>query len=149
VIAPDTPAPLWPGVNAGLNAVATVLIVVGLVAVKRGAIGWHKACMTAAFAVSAAFLASYLGYHATSPSVPYPPDGPARGAYLAMLLSHILLALGVAVLVPVTVWWGWTGRLPRHRRWARITAPIWLYVSVTGVAVYVWLYHVAGARPVP
>ncbi|MHC5019910.1 MAG: DUF420 domain-containing protein [Planctomycetota bacterium] len=140
--------PLWPGINAGLNACATLCIVAGLIAVKRGRVAGHRQLMTAAFTISAVFLASYLAYHATGAETKYPADAPGRGPYLIMLLSHIALALPTAILVPVVVVLGWRDRIDRHRRLAKITAPIWLYVSFTGVLVYWWLYWFAGARPV-
>jgi putative membrane protein len=144
---PALPLPVWPGVNAALNGCATLCIVTGLIAVKRGAVPLHKACMSAAFFISAAFLVSYLSYHATGLETPYPKTEPGRGLYLVMLLSHILLAVPTAVLVPIVVVLGWRDKLERHRRWAKITAPLWLYVSFTGVCIYVWLYLYAGARP--
>jgi len=140
--------PLWPGINSGFNACATVCIVAGLIAVKRGRVAGHKQFMLAAFALSVCFLVSYLSYHALGNETPYPTDAPGRGAYLILLLTHIVLALPTAILVPWVVWLGWTDRVERHRRWARITAPIWLYVSFTGVVVYLWLYWFAGARPI-
>lgn len=141
------PLPVWPGINAAINGCATVLVCAGLIAVKRGKIERHKQFMTGAFVVSALFLASYLAYHATGAETPYPSDVPYRVPYLLLLLSHILLAVPTAIVVPIVVTLGYRGQLDRHRRWAKITAPMWLYVSVTGVVVYVWLYLYAGARP--
>ncbi len=139
--------PVWPGVNAALNGCATLCIVIGLIAVKRGAVPLHKVCMSAAFVISAAFLVSYLSYHATGLETPYPKSAPGRGPYLILLLSHIVLAVPTALIVPVVVVLGWRDTIDRHRRWAKITAPLWLYVSFTGVCIYVWLYLYAGARP--
>lgn len=149
MIAPDAPVPLWPGINAALNGLAAAGIVAGLVAVKRGAIGVHKACMGAALAVSVAFLVSYVSYHVSHRGLltRYPDDVAGRGAYLALLISHTVLAVPVAILAPLTAWLGWRDRIAAHRRLAKVTAPVWLYVSVTGVAVYVWLYWIAGGRP--
>lgn len=137
-------APAWPTVNAGLNAAAAACLVAGFVAVKRQRIGAHKACMLSALACSAAFLVSYLAYHFTSAGVtPFPRTGAAKAAYLVLLGSHTLLALPVAICAPLTAILGLRGRIDRHRRLAKVTLPLWLYVSVTGVAVYVWLYWVA------
>ena len=149
MIAPDSPLPLWPGINAALNGLAAVGIVAGLIAVKRGNIRVHKACMGAALAVSVVFLCSYIAYHVSHRGLvtQYPDAVAGRSAYLVLLVSHTLLALPVAILAPLTAWLGWRGRIDRHRRLAKVTAPLWLYVSVTGVAVYVWLYLIAGGRP--
>jgi putative membrane protein len=140
--------PLWPGVNSGFNACATLCIIAGLIAVKRGRVEGHKKFMLAAFALSVCFLASYVAYHAMGNETPYPEDAPGRGGYLILLASHVLLAMPTAILVPIVVWLGVRDRLDRHRKWAKITAPLWLYVSFTGVLVYWWLYWYAGARPI-
>ena len=140
------PAPLQEGsylwladLNATLNATATVLIVAGLLAIQRRRETLHKRLMLAATAVSAAFLVSYLIYHAKVGSVPY--RGTLGAVYYPILISHIVLAAAVAPLVLLTVRAGLKDQRPRHRRLARVTAPIWLYVSVTGVVVYVMLYR--------
>jgi putative membrane protein len=138
-------APVWPTVNAALNAAAAICLTAGLVAIRHRRIPVHRACMLAALACSVAFLVSYLAYHASLAGVVtrFPGTGAARTAYLVLLGSHTLLALPVAILAPVTATLGLRGRIDRHRRLARVTAPSWLYVSVTGVAVYVWLYWLA------
>ena len=138
--------PAWPTVNAALNAAAAVCLVAGLVAVKRGNVPRHRACMLAALTCSGVFLASYLTYHAVAGSVRYPADVAGRTGYLILLVSHTVLAVPVAVLAPLTGWLGLTDRIGTHRRLAKVTLPLWLYVSVTGVAVWAWLYLVAGAR---
>jgi uncharacterized membrane protein YozB (DUF420 family) len=143
----------FPALNASLNAAAGVLLVAGYVAIRRGAVRVHVACMLTALVVSAVFLASYLYYHiaikggrATSFSeqAPLAPDG-VRYLYYAILGSHTLLAAAVAPLALITAYLGLTNRLSRHVRLARWTMPIWLYVSVTGVVVYWMLYRLYAA----
>lgn len=130
-----------PAVNALLNTTATVLLVTGYALIKRGREVAHKRTMLAAFAVSCVFLASYLIYHEKVGHVPFGGTGAARGIYLAILFSHIILAAAVPVLAITTIVLGLRDRRATHVRWARWTFPIWLYVSVTGVVVYVMLYH--------
>jgi uncharacterized membrane protein YozB (DUF420 family) len=103
--------------------------------------------MVAAFVVSAIFLACYVLYHSLHGSTPFPGTGIARTAYLAMLFTHVVLAALVPPLAVVTLWRAYRDEIDRHRWIARITFPIWMYVSVTGVIVYVVLYQVYGARP--
>jgi uncharacterized membrane protein YozB (DUF420 family) len=144
-----------PSVNAALNAVAGVLLVVGWVFIKRGRVDAHKRAMLSAFAVSVVFLACYVTYHlarerlygAASVAFQGPPN--VRTAYLTMLFSHVLLAACVPFLAVGTIYLGLTDQRARHRRLARWTLPIWLYVSVTGVLVYVMLYHVYPSAPNP
>ncbi len=138
-----------PALNATLNGIATLFIVAGLVCIRRGRRGAHRACMLAAGAASAVFLAGYVAHKALVRGVhtPFGGEGAIRGVYHAMLLSHIVLAMLVAWLVPRTFWLALSGRLDRHRAWARWTFPIWLYVSVTGVLVYFFLYQWWPARP--
>ena len=97
--------------------------------------------MLAAFTASSLFLVSYVIYHAQVGSVPYPKTKPFRTAYLTILFTHVVLAATVPVLASITLYRGWKGNYVRHRRIARWTFPIWLYVSVTGVVVYVMLYR--------
>lgn len=140
---PDTPW-YWffPHVNASLNALAAILIVAGLIAVKRGRIELHKKLMLAAFAVSAAFLACYLTYHLNKAApVPFRGEGVAKTVYRTILFSHIVLAVVQLPLILMTIRLGLRDERARHRRWARVTAPMWLYVSVTGVVVYLMLYR--------
>jgi len=134
----------WPTVNAALNGACGILLVVGYGAIRSGKIVVHKTCMLAALAVSAIFLTSYLYYHiAIRGGEPTRFTGPpgVRLIYLAILLSHTVLAAVVAPLALYTAWRGLTGKIDRHVRIARWTLPIWLYVSVTGVVVYWMLYH--------
>lgn len=132
-------------VDAGLNLLALILTVAGLVAIKRGNVELHKKLMLAATAVSAAFLCCYLTYHALKPApVTYKGEGVGRAVYLTILLSHIVLAVVVVPLILRTVYLGLADRREQHRRWARWTAPIWLYVSATGVIVWAILYPGGG-----
>jgi uncharacterized membrane protein YozB (DUF420 family) len=128
-------------VDAVLNLIATTLIVAGLLAIRAGAVARHKRCMLAAAAVSALFLVCYLTYHANTEPVRFAGQGWIRPVYYALLYSHIVLAAVQVPLILRTIWLGLRDRREQHRRWARITAPIWLYVSVTGVVVYLLLYH--------
>jgi len=130
-----------PHVNAALNAVATCLIALGYVLIRSGKKGPHKACMLAATAVSAAFLACYVVYHAQVGSVRFTGQGLIRPIYFFILITHVVLAATVPVLVIVTLYRAFRAQFDRHRRIARWTLPIWLYVSVTGVLVYAMLYH--------
>jgi uncharacterized membrane protein YozB (DUF420 family) len=133
-----------PAVNAFLNASCTVLLLAGYAAIRRRRIALHKTCMLAAFGVSALFLALYLYYHIVvrggEPTRFAGPPG-MRIVYLTILLTHTTLAVVAAPLEIVTVYLGLSGRLQRHRALARWTLPIWLYVSITGVVVYVMLYQ--------
>jgi uncharacterized membrane protein YozB (DUF420 family) len=131
--------PTW---NAGLNALAGACLVAGYVAIRRRRIVLHRRLMQTAFACSVLFLVSYLVYHAQVGSVRFPGHGAARAIYLAILISHTTLAATVPVLAIVTLRRALGGRFAAHRRIARWTLPIWLYVSVTGVVVYWMLYRV-------
>ncbi len=135
-----------PTLNAALNALATVLLVVGYVFIRRRNVAAHRASMLSAFAVSVLFLASYLVYHYHVGSVRFPGAGPVRVFYLAILSTHVVLAAIVPPLALLTLIRGLRGDVARHRRVARWTLPIWLYVSVTGVIVYVMLYVIYSAR---
>ncbi len=135
-----------PAVNAFLNGTSAVLLSAGFVFIRRKHIAAHRACMLSAFGVSALFLVSYLVYHAQAGSVPFQGRGWVRPVYFALLLSHIVLAAVIVPLALTTIHRAWTGRFDRHRRIARWTLPIWLYVSVTGVLVYLMLYHLDAPR---
>ena len=128
-------------VNASLNSTAFVLIVAGLVAIKRGHETVHKRRMLSAACVSALFLISYVTYHLTCEEVSFKGEGAVRYVYFFILITHVVLAVVVVPLVVITVVLGLRDKRKQHRRMARITAPIWVYVSVTGVVVYVMLYH--------
>lgn len=127
--------------NACLNATAATLMSFGWVAIKRKQIERHRRFMLAAFVVSCAFLASYLTRHSIAPETRYTGEGFLRWVYFAILIPHIILAVGVVPLVVRTLFLGWKRRDQSHRKIARITLPIWVYVSVTGVLVYLMLYR--------
>jgi uncharacterized membrane protein YozB (DUF420 family) len=130
-----------PLVNATLNGIATVLLVTGYVCIRRRRISAHRLSMIAAFATSVLFLISYVIYHAHAGSRPFPGRGLIRAVYFTILISHVVLAAVVPALAAVTLWRGLAGRFERHVALARWTLPIWLYVSVTGIIVYVMLYQ--------
>jgi uncharacterized membrane protein YozB (DUF420 family) len=130
-----------PALNAALNATAALLLVLGYVAIRRGKISTHRACMIAAFSVSTLFLISYLTYHAQAGSKRFPGTGTIRTVYLTILFTHTILAALVPPLALITLWRALTARFDRHVPIARWTLPIWLYVSVTGVVVYYMLYQ--------
>ncbi len=129
-----------PHLNAALNSAAAILLVIGHSFIRRKNVAAHKKCMLAATAVSTAFLASYLIYHFQLGSVKFAGQGPVRPVYFAILISHTALAASVPILVAITLYRAARGQFDRHRAIARWTYPIWLYVSVTGVIVYVMLY---------
>lgn len=129
-----------PVLNAGLNASATILLVGGFIAVKAGLVRLHKGVMLTALATSAVFLVSYLYYHfAVRSGQATRYSGEWRWLYLSVLLSHTVLAALAAPLALLTAWLGLSNRLVWHKRIARVTLPIWLYVSITGVVVYLFL----------
>jgi uncharacterized membrane protein YozB (DUF420 family) len=132
---------LLPAVNASLNALSTVFLTVGWIFIRRGEMRRHRACMIAALITSALFLASYLVYHANVGSVPFPGQGPIRMVYFAILITHVILAALILPLALMTVTRAFAKRFDRHRKIARYTLPIWLYVSVTGVVIYVMVYR--------
>ena len=130
-----------PLVNAILNGIATILLIVGYIAIRRGRTGTHRAAMIAAFATSVLFLTSYLIYHASAGSRPFTGRGPVRTIYFTILISHIVLAAVIPPLAGVTLWRALRGRFDRHVPIARWTLPLWLYVSITGLIVYWMLYR--------
>lgn len=130
-----------PALNASLNGMATVLLVAGWLLIRRGHDRAHRAVMIAALVASAAFLTSYLVYHYHVGSRPFTGTGPIRVVYFTILISHVVLAAAILPLVLMTVLRALRGDFARHRALARWTLPLWLYVSVTGVAVYWMLYQ--------
>jgi uncharacterized membrane protein YozB (DUF420 family) len=130
-----------PTLNATLNGTAAVLLVWAWLLIRRKRVAAHRRVMITAFCVSVAFLISYLVYHAQIGSKHYEGTGLLRPLYYSILLTHTLLAAAVPVLAIVTLRRGLRKDYARHRAIARWTLPIWLYVSVTGVVVYVMLYH--------
>ena len=130
-----------PAINATLNGTAAVLLTTGYILIRKRVVDAHRRVMISAFAVSSVFLVCYLIYHYQVGSVHYPHEGLLRTVYFAILISHTLLAATVPVLAIITLRRGLKSDFKRHRRIARWTLPIWLYVSVTGVVVYLMLYQ--------
>ena len=130
-----------PALNATLNAISAVLLVTGYFFIRRKQWRAHRACMVAAVVMSALFLTSYLIYHAQVGSVPFRGTGWIRTVYFVVLIPHIILAAGMVPPVLITVSRGLSGKYDKHRKIARWTLPVWLYVSVTGVIVYLMLYQ--------
>lgn len=130
-----------PHLNAALNSVGAVLLVTGYLCIRRKKITAHRACMVSAFLFSAAFLVSYVVYHARVGSVRFPGQGWIRPVYFGILVSHTALAALIVPLVLTTLYRAARGQFDRHRRIARWTLPLWLYVNVTGVMVYWLLYR--------
>ena len=143
--------PTWvttlPAINATLNGLATGLLVAGFVQIKKGNRETHRKLMLTAFATSVLFLACYLVYHFAlksytgSSSKKFPGVGLARTIYLGILLTHVVLAAIVPILASMTIYRGIRQQWDSHRRIAKVTFPIWLYVSVTGVIIYFMVYH--------
>jgi uncharacterized membrane protein YozB (DUF420 family) len=130
-----------PAVNATLNAVSGVLLIIGYAFIRGRRPEPHRLCMMAAFAASTLFLICYLIYHAQVGSVRFTREGLVRPLYFSILVTHVVLAAAVPPLAILTLARGLSGRFRTHRAIARWTLPIWLYVSVTGVLVYVLLYQ--------
>jgi uncharacterized membrane protein YozB (DUF420 family) len=138
-----------PALNATLNLLSLSLLTAGYISIRRRRIVAHKRCMIAAFVVSMAFLASYLTYRFLGQEKRFGGQGLIRPIYFFILSTHVVLAATVPVLASVTLILGLRGRFSTHRKWARITLPVWLYVSVTGVLVYLLLFELYGpARPI-
>ena len=138
---PILPLSALPTLNAALNLTSAIFIVCGFYFIRKKQISAHRACMIAAVTSSVCFLVSYVVYHAQAGSTRFQGEGPVRAAYLTILLTHTVLATAIVPLVFVTLRRALAGRFELHRRIARITLPIWLYVSITGVVIYVMLYH--------
>jgi uncharacterized membrane protein YozB (DUF420 family) len=132
---------LLPAVNATLNATSGILLAIGYVLIKRRQINAHRNCMLLAFASSTLFLISYVVYHLHIGSRPFPGVGPIRFVYFSILISHVLLAIVIVPMAIMSLTRGLRGRYASHRRIARKTFPLWMYVSVTGVIVYWMLYQ--------
>ena len=131
-----------PALNASLNAIAAVLLVIGYILIRKRKIAQHRLVMLSAFATSALFLTSYLVYHANVGSRPFPGQGPIRTIYLTILFTHVVLAAAILPMALITLNHALRQRFTRHVPIARWTLPIWLYVSVTGVIVYLMLYQI-------
>ena len=137
-----------PTLNATLNALAATCLLVGYLFIRRGQRQAHRLAMIAALVLSAAFLTSYVIYHYNVGSRPFPGQGPIRAVYFAILITHVVLAIVIVPMVLVTASRALTARFDAHRRVARWTWPLWMYVSVTGVIVYLMLYRMPfGLRP--
>jgi len=132
---------ILPHLNAVLNATSFVLLVCGLFFILRGRVRMHRACMISALVVSGLFLVSYVVYHAQYGSMRFKGQGFVRPLYFSILFTHVVLAVAIVPLVTVTLRRALRGDFVRHRRIARWTYPLWLYVSITGVVVYVMLYR--------
>ena len=130
-----------PSVNAGLNATSAVLLLAGLACIRAKRMVPHACCMIGACVASALFLVSYLTYHAHVGSVRFPGTGWTRPVYFAILIPHSILAVVIVPLVARTLFLAGSKRFSEHRTFARVTLPLWLYVSVTGLLVYGMLYH--------
>jgi putative membrane protein len=132
-----------PALNASLNGTSAALLAVGWAAIRRRRIALHRACMLGACIVSTLFLMSYVTYHYLAGSRPFAGQGWIRSVYFPILISHIALAAAMVPFVLTTVYRALAGDFVRHVRIARVTLPVWLYVSVTGVLVYLLLYHLS------
>ena len=130
-----------PALNATLNAVAAVCLITGYALIRRGERTMHKWCMLGALSASAMFLVSYVVYHVNTGSRPFPGHGAIRAIYFTILITHVVLAVVILPLALVTAGRGLRSRFDQHVRIARWTLPLWLYVSVTGVVIYVMLYR--------
>jgi uncharacterized membrane protein YozB (DUF420 family) len=130
-----------PALNAALNATSAVLLLLGYLAIRRGRKETHRRFMLAALTTSSLFLVSYVAYHLQVGSVRFTGQGPVRVVYFTILLTHTVLAAAIVPLVLVTLTRALRERFPQHRRIARLTLPLWAYVSVTGVVIYWMLYR--------
>ncbi|HEU4414014.1 MAG TPA: DUF420 domain-containing protein [Candidatus Angelobacter sp.] len=137
---------IFPVLNATLNGASAILIGTGRALIAHKKVQMHRACMIAAVATSSVFLVSYLFYHAHVGSVHFPGQGWVRQLYFTILISHTILAAAVVPLVLLSLNYGLRARFDRHRRISRWTFPVWLYVSITGVIVYIMLYQIYGAH---
>jgi len=129
-----------PTLNATLNGIAAILLAAGFLFIKQGRPRQHQWCMMSALATSAVFLVSYVIYHLNAGSRPFQGPGPIRVVYFTILITHVILAAAIVPLALVTATRGLRSQFDRHVRIARWTLPIWLYVSVTGVVIYLMLY---------
>lgn len=129
-----------PAVNAGLNSLSATLLTLGYVAVRRGRADIHRYLMVSALVTSLLFLAGYVAYHYAHGDTKYTGEGVLRLVYFAVLITHVLLSMVMVPMVLSCVYFAWRQRFDRHRKLARVTLPIWLYVSVTGVVIYFMLH---------
>ncbi len=130
-----------PALNAALNTICTIFLLIGYIQIRQRRIQQHKKWMIAALVTSVLFLTSYLIYHAYAGSVPYPHHDWTRPVYFAILLPHIILAALNVPFVVALVWFAWRSNFSSHRRLARWVWPVWMFVSISGVTVYLMLYQ--------
>ena len=133
-----------PALNATLNAVSAMFLLLGYFFIRTKQVNRHKAAMLAAFSTSILFLVSYLVYHYHVGSKPFPGQGWIRSVYFVILISHVVLAAAIGPLAIATLTLAWKERFQTHRRLARWTLPLWLYVSLTGIVVYLMIYQIYG-----
>jgi uncharacterized membrane protein YozB (DUF420 family) len=135
--------PIWyfPAIDAALNATSAILLTIGYIFIRRGNVRAHRACMVSAVVTSALFLVCYIWYHAHHGVTRFSGHGVVRPIYFTLLTSHTILAVVIVPLVAVTLYRAWREMFDRHKRIARWTLPLWVYVSVTGVVVYWMLYQ--------
>lgn len=137
-----------PALNASLNAASATCLVLGFRAMRRGQLDTHKRWMLTAFAFSTLFLVGYITHHSLHGDTRFVGEGPVKTFYLVVLASHVILSVPALPMVLTTFFFSLSGQVERHRKLARFTFPIWLYVSVTGVGVFVMLKTLSGAPPV-
>ena len=135
---------ILPSINASLNATSAFFLGLGYIFIRQRYIQAHKICMGTAFVASMLFLTGYVYYHIHHGSTPFPGVGPVRIFYFSLLISHVVLAIAIVPLAIITLFRGVYGQFEKHVKIARITLPIWFYVSITGVIIYWILYHVYG-----
>jgi putative membrane protein len=128
-----------PALNACINATCSILLIMSLRAIRRKDVARHKQLNLTTFVLSSLFLVSYVLYHWMSEETKFPADNPIRPLYLTILISHIILAALVLPMILMSFWFGLTNQVNRHRKWVRFAFPIWLYVTVTGVIVYLMI----------
>lgn len=136
---PPSWIPLLPKLNAVINGICSLLLIASFIMIKRKQISWHKRLNLTAFFLSSLFLASYIIFHAFGVETRFPADNPMRPVYLVILISHIMLAALVLPLVLLSFYRGITGKIEAHKKITRWSMPIWLYVTVTGVIVYLMI----------
>ena len=134
-----------PALNASMNGCASIALVAGFIAIRRGRVGFHRSAMSAAFVFSTLFLVGYIAHHALHGDTKFAGQGPIKIVYLSILASHVILSIGALPMVLMTFFFSISGQFRRHRSLARYTFPIWLYVSVTGVVVFFMLRAVNGS----
>ena len=135
-----TPTEL-PQLNAALNSLSAILLLLGFHSIKAGRIDRHRRYMLGALACSSAFLVSYLTYHWLTGSVPYPRHDWTRSLYFSILIPHIILATLMLPFIARAVWHAWHGRFQQHARITRLIWPVWMFVSISGVVIYFMLYR--------